>query len=107
MVYSINYNDCKGNYRRISNQIPIGWCNQRRSDEWSMQELWVRWKIRTGFWWRNLKERAHLEGLGIIGRLILMNMKEIGWKGLDWIKLTQNWSKWQPVVIAGMKLWVL
>jgi len=33
MIRSIKYNDFKGNYRRISNQIQIGWYNQRRWDE--------------------------------------------------------------------------
>jgi hypothetical protein len=33
-----------------------------------------------------------------------MGMKEIGRKGLGWIKMTQNWNKWKAVVIAGMKL---
>jgi len=27
--------------------------------------------VRTGFWWGNLKERDHSEGLGVDGRIIL------------------------------------
>jgi len=33
---------------------------------------------------------------------IKMDMKEIGWEGMDWIHLAQNWDKWQaPVNTAG------
>jgi hypothetical protein len=28
--------------------------------------------IRTGFWWGNLRERDHLEDLGVYGRVILI-----------------------------------
>jgi hypothetical protein len=27
--------------------------------------------VRTGFWWGDLKERGHLEGVGVVGRIIL------------------------------------
>jgi hypothetical protein len=33
-----------------------------------------------GIWWRNLKERDHLEELDIYGRIILNNLKKIGWE---------------------------
>jgi len=30
-----------------------------------------RGEVYTGFWWRNLRERDHLEDLGVDGRIIL------------------------------------
>jgi len=30
-------------------------------------------EVRTGFWWGNLKERAHLEGPGMDVRIILIS----------------------------------
>jgi len=32
---------------------------------------WGRGEAYTGFWWGNLRERDHLVGLGIDGRIIL------------------------------------
>jgi hypothetical protein len=43
----------------------------------------------TGFWWESPKERDHLENRGVDGRMeIKMDLKEIGWEGVEWIKLT-------------------
>jgi len=30
-----------------------------------------RREVHKGFWWENLKEKGHLEGLGVDGRIIL------------------------------------
>jgi hypothetical protein len=37
----------------------------------SMWHIWGRQEVHTGFWWDNLKETDHSEGLGINGRIIL------------------------------------
>jgi hypothetical protein len=38
----------------------------------------------TGFWWRNLEERDHLEDSGVDGRIILRWIfKEAGWGCMD------------------------
>jgi len=47
--------------------------------------------VYTGFWWRNLRERDHLEDPGIDGRIILrwiIRKSDVG--GLDWVKLAQD-----------------
>jgi hypothetical protein len=36
-----------------------------------MWHVWGRGKLHTGFWWKNLMERDHLEDEGVDGRVIL------------------------------------
>jgi len=47
--------------------------------------------VHTGFWWRNLKVRGHLEGLALEGRVILkrifMNWFGGAWTGLMWLRI--------------------
>jgi hypothetical protein len=45
----------------------------------------------TKFWWRRLKERDHLEGRGIDREHgIKVDLREIGWEGVEWIHLAQD-----------------
>jgi hypothetical protein len=37
---------------------------------------------------------------------IKMDLKEIGWGGMDWIDLTQDKSQWRALVNMVMNLWV-
>jgi hypothetical protein len=58
-----------------------------------------------GYWWKNLKETDHFDGLGIDGRIILkMNHKERGWERLDWINLNRKRQKWLTVVTTVMNI---
>ena len=44
-----------------------------------MWHAWGRGEVCTGFWWGDLKERDHLEGLGVDGRKMLkIDPKEEG-----------------------------
>ena len=36
-----------------------------------MWNVWETGEERTGPWWEDLKEKGHLEGLGVDGRIIL------------------------------------
>jgi hypothetical protein len=36
-----------------------------------------------------------------------MDLREIGWDGLDWIYMAQNRDQWRTVVNAIMSIWVL
>jgi hypothetical protein len=38
---------------------------------------------------------------------IRMDLREIGWVGVDWIHLSQDRGQWQAVVSAVINLWVL
>jgi hypothetical protein len=69
--------------------------------------------LLNGFWWGNLRERDHLEDLGIDWRIILrwIFRKLNGWGrlgggGVDWIDLTQDTDRWQARVNAVMNLGV-
>ena len=44
--------------------------------------------MHKGFWWRNLREKNHLEDLGIDGSIILKHIFKKGWD-MDWIDLVQ------------------
>ena len=39
-----------------------------------MQHVWERVEVYTGVWWRNVRERVHLEEPGIDGRKLLGQM---------------------------------
>jgi len=63
--------------------------------------------VHTIFWLENLK------GRGRIGRPrckwednIRMDLKEIGWEGVDWINLAQDRDQWRSLVYVVMNLQV-
>ena len=66
-----------------------------------MQHVWGIREENTGFWWVDLMERDHLEGLGVCGSFIL---KWMGWGGMDWIALAQDRDRWRTLVNAVMNL---
>ena len=47
--------------------------------------------VGVGFWLRNLRERDHLEELGVDG-------------SMDWIDLAQNRDRWRAVLNAVIHL---
>jgi hypothetical protein len=67
-----------------------------------MQHAWKTAEVHTGFWWGGLRERGHLEDLGIDGRLILKWIIK-NWDGdMDWIDLVQDRERWRTLVNAAM-----
>jgi hypothetical protein len=50
----------------------------------------------------NLKGRDHLEDLGVDGKDIRMDVREIGWEGVQWIHLDQDRDQWWDVVKTVM-----
>jgi hypothetical protein len=46
------------------------------------------------------------QDLSVDGRVILLDLKEISWQGMDWINLAQDRDKWQALVNKVMNLWV-
>ena len=49
-----------------------------------------RGKVHTGFWWRNVSEREHLENQDISGRTILRWIFRKRDEDEDWIDLAQD-----------------
>ena len=62
--------------------------------------------MHTGFWWRNLRERDHLEDTDIYGRIIFKSIFRKWDGGMDWIDLFQSTDRGQAYVDAVMNLQV-
>jgi hypothetical protein len=45
-------------------------------------------EVRTGFWLGNLRERGHLEDVGLDGRIFKWLIKKYAGWGVDWISRT-------------------
>jgi hypothetical protein len=56
-----------------------------------------------GYWWESQKERDHWEDQDVGGN-IRMDLREIGWYGMDWIDLAQDKDKWMALVNTVMNL---
>jgi hypothetical protein len=54
--------------------------------------------MHTKFWSEKLKGRNHSDDLGMNKENIIMDLREIGWEGVDWIRLDQDRNQWQPLV---------
>jgi hypothetical protein len=53
----------------------------------------------------NLRERDHLEYLGVDGRRnIKMNLHEVGWGNMDWFDLAPNRDRWRDLANATLNL---
>jgi hypothetical protein len=72
--------------------------------------MWYVWKtgeVHTGFWWGNLRERYHLEELGVDGMILLKWLFKKWDGGMNWIELAQGRDRWQSVVNSVINLRVL
>ena len=46
--------------------------------------------VQIGFWWGNLKERSHLEGASVNGRIILSStFRKVRWC-MEWTDLAED-----------------
>jgi len=57
--------------------------------------------VYQGLWLRNMKEISQNQENNI-----KMDLKDMGWVGMDWIHLTQNKGKWWALVNIVMNLQV-
>jgi hypothetical protein len=62
--------------------------------------------MNIGYWWEIQKERDHWEDEDVGGGVdnIKMDLREIGWDGMDWIDLVLDRNQWRALVNAVMNL---
>ena len=65
-----------------------------------------RREMHTGFWWGNLEERTTWKTWTQLGEYNKTDPKELGWKGVDWIDVSQDQGKWRAVVNRVTNIWV-
>jgi hypothetical protein len=56
------------------------------------------------FWWKNQKERDLGRPRCKWENIVKLDLREIGWNGMDWIHLSQDRDSWRVVVNMVMKL---
>jgi hypothetical protein len=49
-----------------------------------------------------VKKIGHLVNIGTDGGNIKMDLKEVGWEGVDWIHLAQNNHEWRALLNTVM-----
>jgi len=72
----------------IPHQILFRCSNQVRGGL-GIWHVWDSGEVNTRFWWGNLRERDHSEGLGVNGRII-MDLQEMGcgtWTGFHLLRI--------------------
>jgi hypothetical protein len=63
-----------------------------------MWRLRGRGEVCTGFWWGNLRERDQWGDPDVDGRIILMDLQEVGGSCGDWMELAQDRDRWRGLV---------
>jgi len=57
-----------------------------------------------GFWWKFWKRETTWSPKRNLDIVITMDLKDIGWEGVDWIDLAQGTEKWRDVEVAVLYL---
>jgi hypothetical protein len=55
-----------------------------------MWHVWGRGEVPAGFRWESLRQRDHLEDIGVNRRIILKWIIKTGWEGVYWIYVGQE-----------------
>ena len=66
--------------------------------------MWETGEVHTRSCWGNLRERVHLEDLGVDGRIILKLIFTTGWRVMDYIELAQKRDGWRAFMNVVMNL---
>ena len=69
-----------------------------------MEDLLGREEVHTGFCWGNVRERDHLQDLGVDGNIILKFIVKKRDRGMEWIYLAQYRGRWWVLVSAAKNL---
>jgi hypothetical protein len=62
--------------------------------------------MHINYWWESQKERDHYENQHRWVDNIKMDLREIGWGGMDWIDLVQDRDWWRVFVNIVLNLQV-
>jgi hypothetical protein len=54
--------------------------------------------MHIGYWWESKKERDHWETRDAGVDNIKVDLREIGWNGVDWIDMAQDMVCWRDLV---------
>jgi hypothetical protein len=60
--------------------------------------------MHIGYWWESQKERDYWEDQWVDN--IKMDVREIGWDGVDWINIAQDRDQWRTLVNIVLYFWV-
>jgi hypothetical protein len=62
--------------------------------------------MQIGYWWEIQKGRDHWEDQDVRRWVdnIKMDLREIGWDGMDWIDLAQDRDQWRALVNTARSL---
>jgi hypothetical protein len=60
--------------------------------------------MHVGYWWQSQKERDYWEDQDVDGDNIKMDLREIGWDGMEWTDLAQYRDQWRALVNMVMNL---
>jgi hypothetical protein len=55
-------------------------------------------RMHIGYWWESQEERDHEEDEDRWVGNIKMDLREIGWGGMDWIDMAQDRNQWRALV---------
>jgi hypothetical protein len=58
--------------------------------------------MHTGYWWESQKPPGRPRRRWVDN--IKIDLREIGWDGMDWIKLAQDRDQWRALVNMAMNL---
>jgi len=96
---------------RFGTWILFGWPNQEEREVWGTWHAWDIEDVPTRFSWTELREREHLEDLGVCGKIILKYAfkkwdREEG-IGLLWLRVgtavRRLWMLWWSFVFHKMR----
>jgi hypothetical protein len=62
--------------------------------------------MHTRFWWESQRKIYHKDELDVNGRIIctgiIMDLRDRGWGGTDWIDLAQDKDQWRAILNTVM-----
>jgi accessory colonization factor AcfC len=58
--------------------------------------------VCTGFWWGSLRERDHWRNPDVDGKIIWMDLQEVGGGYRDWMERAEDRDRWRALVCTVM-----